>query len=153
MDRNNNNAQIIMKRTSRESRRRQSLERENDELKNMVEILQERLKMTTRSGVGTTSLLSDESNGSDVEASSAFYLPTKDDDRRMQKHGGQEQQRRHHRNHSHSPRENARVGTPRKSMQGHDAVRPDFFKIQTRNFLKDGKACTTSSKKASTPGG
>lgn len=119
-----------MKRTSRESRRRQSLERENDELKNMVERLQERLKMTTtRSGVSTS--LSFESNGSDVEASSAFYLPTKDDDRRMQKHGGQEQQRRHHRNHSHSPRENARVGTPRKSMLGH---RPDFFQNSNKKL-------------------
>ena len=124
-----------MKRTSRESRRRQSLETENDELKNMVERLQERLKMTTtRSGVSTTSLSCESENGSDVEASSAFYLPTKDDDRRMQKHGGQEQQRRHHRNHSHSPRENARVGTPRKSMQGHDAVRPDFFQNSNKKL-------------------
>ena len=90
-----------MKRSSREGRRRQSLERENEELKNHVKMLEARLMRT----MTTTS----SSRDSNAEASSPFSLPSPD-----------ARQRRS------SNRDNVRVITPRKSLQDSDFFQPDL---------------------------
>ena len=122
-----------MRRGSREARRRESLEKENEELKRQVQRLEERLKISVASANTNNHF----SRSADVEGSSSFFAPSsiaspKNDDRRKHNHQDgvqyektQEQEQRNH---------YGRFGTPRKSMQGEK--RPDFLQPDRISNLK-----------------